>query len=64
MATLEGVVSSRDQVMAGNLGNVEAGLVVKLPIVKGPVFGFQPVKERKFLFHLMDGLKDQQVTGG
>ena len=40
MAALEGAVSGRNQVMAGNLGDVEVGLVVKLPIVKGPVIGF------------------------
>ena len=40
MAALEGAVGGGDQVMAGNLRDIEVGLAVKLPIVKGPVFGF------------------------
>ena len=31
--------------MAGTLGHVQVGLVVKTPIIKGPIVSFRSVKE-------------------
>ena len=64
VATLKGAMGSRDQVMVGNFRNVEAGLVIKMSIIKGPIIGFQSVEEGELLSHLVDGLEKQQVTGG
>ena len=58
MATLEGVVSSSNQVMAGWFWDIEVGLVIESSVVKGPVFNSRSVKEEEFLFHLVDSLKD------
>ena len=44
--------------MVGNLMYVEAGIVVKVSIIKGPVFGFQSVREGEFFFHLVDSLEN------
>lgn len=47
--------------MAGDFQYIEVVPVVQLAIFKGPVFGFESVKEEEFLFHLTDHLKDQLV---
>ena len=40
MAAFEGAVRSGDQVMAGNLRDIEVGFVVEVSIVKDPVVAF------------------------
>ena len=62
MATFEGAVGSSNQIMVGWFGDIETSFVIESSIVKGPILGSQPIKEGSF--HLMDGLKDEQVAGG
>ena len=38
--------------------------VIESFVIKGPVLSSQPIEEGKFLFHLVNGLKDEQVAGG
>ena len=58
MATFKGTVGGSDQIMASQFRDIETSLVIELFIVEGPILGSQPVNERKFFFHLMDGLKN------
>ena len=58
MAALEGAVSGSNQIMASRFWDINAGLVIQLSIIKGPVLNSQSVEEGKFLLQLVDGLKD------
>ena len=64
MAAFKGAVGGSDQIMAGQFRDIETSCIIELSIIEGPIFGSWPVKEGKFFFHLVDGLKDEQVTGG
>ena len=38
--------------------------VIESFVIEGLVLSSQPIEEGKFLFHLVNGLKDKQVAGG
>ena len=44
--------------------SIEEKVPIVTFVVKGPVLSSQPIEEGKFLFHLVNGLKDEQVAGG
>ena len=64
IAAFKGTMGGRNQIMAGQFGDIEVVLVVESSIVKGPILGLQPVEEGKFFFYLVDSLEDQWVAGG
>ena len=45
-------------------GGIEMSFVIESFVIEGLVLSSQPIEEGKFLFHLVNGLKDKQVAGG
>ena len=58
IAIFEGTVGESNQIVASQFRDIETSLVIESSIVEGQIFSSRPVEEGKFIFHLMDGLKD------